>query len=57
MGVEDCEAVVDEKNKAFVQGIDGDASQLADALNMQIQPSAIAGPDELDIDGLMKGGG
>lgn len=50
-------AVVDEKNKAFVQGNDGDASQLADALNMQMQPSAIAGPDELDIDGLMKGGG
>lgn len=50
-------AVVDEKNKAFVQGNDGDASQLADALNIQIQPSATAGPDELDIDGLMKGGG
>ena len=44
---------LDEKNNAFKVPHDG-VNHLADGLNMQYQQSLPAGPDELDIDNLMK---
>lgn len=46
-------AALDEKNKAFKIPHNG-VNHLADGLNMQYQQSLPAGPDELDIDNLMK---